>query len=88
MHILRASQQFGKTMLLHGQPGQWILHVVLPETEVAHIAYRGTDNLKCWEIYEYIEGLAQDCSNSSVLAMELLQSCTKPLPTTWKKLKF
>ena len=27
----------------------------------------------------YIYGLAQDCSNSSVLAMELLHSCTKPL---------
>ena len=26
----------------------------------------------------YADGLAQDCSNSSVLAMELLQSCTKP----------
>ena len=26
-----------------------------------------------------INGLVQDCSNSSVLAMELLQSCTKPL---------
>ena len=26
----------------------------------------------------YIDGLAQDCSNSSALAMELLQSCTKP----------
>ena len=25
-----------------------------------------------------IDGLVQDCSNSSVLAMELLQSCTKP----------
>ena len=25
------------------------------------------------------EGLAQDCSNSSALAMELLQSCAKPL---------
>ena len=24
----------------------------------------------------YIGGLAQDCSNSSLLAMELLQSCT------------
>ena len=24
------------------------------------------------------EGLAQDCSNSSALAMELLQSCAKP----------
>ena len=27
----------------------------------------------------YSDGLVQDCSNSSVLAMELLQSCTKPL---------
>ena len=26
----------------------------------------------------YIDGLAQDCSNSSALVMELLQSCTKP----------
>ena len=25
----------------------------------------------------YIDGLAQDCSNSSALAMELLQSCSK-----------
>ena len=27
----------------------------------------------------YIDDLVQDCSNSSALAMELLQSCTKPL---------
>ena len=27
----------------------------------------------------HINGLVQDCSNSSALAMELLQSCTKPL---------
>ena len=26
----------------------------------------------------YIHGLVQDCSNSSALAMELLQSCAKP----------
>ena len=26
-----------------------------------------------------IEGLAQDCSNSIANALELLQSCTKPL---------
>ena len=26
----------------------------------------------------YIDGLVQDCCNSSALAMELLQSCTKP----------
>ena len=28
---------------------------------------------------EDIDGLVQDCSNSSALAMELLQSCTNPL---------
>ena len=27
----------------------------------------------------YIHGLVQDCSHSSALALELLQSCTKPL---------
>ena len=29
-------------------------------------------------ITNYIDGLAQDCSNYNVLAMELLQSCTTP----------
>ena len=27
----------------------------------------------------HIDALVQDCSNASALAMELLQSCTKPL---------
>ena len=31
-------------------------------------------------ITQEIDGLVQDCSNSSALAMELLQSCTEP----WK----
>ena len=26
----------------------------------------------------HVDGLVQDCSNSSALAMELLQSCSKP----------
>ena len=30
--------------------------------------------------HSHIDGLVQDCSNSSALAMELLQSCTKPSP--------
>ena len=29
--------------------------------------------------YGYIDGLVQDCSNSIANALELLQSCTKPL---------
>ena len=31
----------------------------------------------------YIDGLVQDCSNSSALAQELLQSCTKLLVFTF-----
>ena len=31
----------------------------------------------CAECYG-VDGLVQDCSNSTMLAMELLQSCTKP----------
>ena len=32
----------------------------------------------------YIDGLVQDCANSSVVAMRLLQSCTKPsICVTW-----
>ena len=29
-------------------------------------------------LFDYIDGLVQDCSNSSALAMKLLHSCTKP----------
>ena len=30
-----------------------------------------------WQVF-YIDGFDQDCSISSALAMEILQSCTKP----------
>ena len=30
------------------------------------------------KVKDYFDGLVQDCGNSSALAMELLQSCTKP----------
>ena len=35
-----------------------------------------------------IDGLAQDCSNSSALAMELLQSCAKLLESYAKPSKY
>ena len=38
---------------------------------------KGTDPLTRWGLVTS-HGLVQDCSNSSVLAVELLQSCTKP----------
>ena len=31
-----------------------------------------------WLLHCHFDDLVQDCSNSSALAMELLQSCTKP----------
>ena len=34
---------------------------------------------------QYVDGLAQDCSNSIALAMELLQSCTKP--SLWSRIR-
>ena len=36
---------------------------------------RKSNPITAWSVYN-IDGLVQDCSNSSVLAMELLQSCT------------
>ena len=39
-------------------------------------------------LYVYIDGLVQDCSNSSALTMELLQSCTKTSICTYTLLDF
>ena len=36
----------------------------------------------------HIDGLVKDCSYSSELAMELLQSCTKPLVSSVRKIHF
>ena len=63
--------------------------------------YKGSQYENKSSHYKYnTDGLVQDCSNSSALAMELLQSCTEPsiryddclvfimvipiLPITWK----
>ena len=43
---------------------------------------------------KYIDGLVQDCSNSSALAIELLQPCTKPYIYislsyfAWKRIRY
>ena len=48
------------------------------------IMYRRQDKTWPWcqnksnECEHYLDGLVQDCSNSSALAIELLQSCAKP----------
>ena len=36
----------------------------------------------------YIDGLVRDCSNSSALAMELLQSCSKPSISRTARLRY
>ena len=36
-----------------------------------------------WDIKEHIDGLVQSCSNSSALAMELLQYCAQPSICEW-----
>ena len=41
-----------------------------------HLTHLSVDNDGCDR--DRAEGLVQDCSNSSAVAMELLQSCTKP----------
>ena len=38
-----------------------------------------------FQTHHEIDGLVQDCSNSSALAMELLQSCTKPSELRYPK---
>ena len=43
-----------------------------------------TDIILWWICKVYIDGSVQDCSYSHVLAMELLQSCTKPWILLWR----
>ena len=49
-----------------------------PEHDWDEIHWRKYTDLFQPIIQKHIDGLVQDCSNSSALAMELLQSCTKP----------
>ena len=47
------------------------------------------ESMSNWQRFEvvsylrYIDGLAQDCSNSSANALELLKSCAKPWNPSW-----
>ena len=36
-----------------------------------------------WFLYDYLDGLVQDCSISSANALEILQSCTEPSILCW-----
>ena len=50
----------------------------ITEKRHGHVSQQIVSPCGCSENH-HVDGLVQDCSNSSVLAMELLQSCTKPL---------
>ena len=54
-----------------------ILHIYSGLLLFWHCIYCRWNN--CMRLYTFIQGLVQDCSMSSVLAMEIPQSCTKPL---------
>ena len=58
-----------------GFPCHWL--IAWTSNDLASIRRPGL-NLDETEMKIQIDGLVQDCSNSSALAMELLQSCTKP----------
>ena len=45
-------------------------------TQWGHVMQYGITNFSYWFEW-HVDGLVQDCSNSSALSMELLQSCTK-----------
>ena len=71
-----------QTVTLQQMSDKWVLKSVRninplsPNFVLCHLTQNWLANSGF--ISNYIDGLVQDCSNSSALAMELLQSCTKP----------
>ena len=63
---------------------QWINMLTHYGLVIPHVAINQDQHwlrkwlMRCLFWVQYIDGLVQDCSNSSALAMELLQSCTRP----------
>ena len=53
-------------------------HQASSHYELSQGQYKFTNWDSFKKMFKHINGLVQDCSNSSALAMELLQSCTKP----------
>ena len=58
----------GKAPIFHSTSIQVTLNVIRTDADTFDRKY----------MTYHVDGLVQDCSNSSALAMELLQSCTKP----------
>ena len=51
---------------------------VLLAKALASWVMNGVSVMRVWEKIDHVDGLVQDCSNSSANALELLQSYTKP----------
>ena len=62
-------QQPTITIFWQGEAPFWDIIHISDEDEISETIHK---------LENYIDGLAQDCSNSSALAMQLLQSCPKP----------
>ena len=58
----------------HQQPSHWLCRINKSSSSIR----KDFNNLR------RLDGLMQDCSNSSALAMDLLQSCTKPSISVWE----
>ena len=53
--------------------------MILLLEEILSSKYKHLQSTVAWRVYQdHTDGLVQDCSNSGALAMELLQSCSKP----------
>ena len=67
-------------MLLMELPGVTTNPYSVKPFNISHtLCYKIVDNSDVVGAVADIRGLTADCGNSSVLAMELLQSCAKPL---------
>ena len=69
MSVRQASQQ--------GTSPIYIVIQLIPGLHVSEFVCLPDFHNFSFIIVDYIDGLAQDCSNSSALVMELLQSCSK-----------
>ena len=57
-----------------------------PKISINHVCVAKIRQKWITQIFGKVHGLAQDCSNSSGLAVELLQSCAKPLKCSWNRI--
>ena len=88
-------KQFSHSQMAHQDMGPRLFHVIPGKYSlfVVHIYVLcgfSSQKICCAEnvsmARQHIDGLVQDCSNSIVNALELLQSCIKPL-TSWSSRK-